>query len=267
MTSQPSPRIVVVIGSAPDALRARDWPRTALPRIVAVNNAWRVRDDWDYLLTPDDFPPERLPPRVAPGQSCVGSAEYVKENNAFGGVFYAGGTMAFSAGYWALSVLKPDVMAFLGCDMVYPAAGRTHFYGRGTPDPLRADPSLRSLEAKSARLMLLAARRGCACVRLSAGESRLLFAPAPHDALASVARPDPEAGGALVELALERERQLGYFVGSGRYWEEAERFDPAEVDALDRLWLEAAGAGGAAADAASVTAMRALRSRTGSARA
>jgi hypothetical protein len=39
---------------------------------------------------------------------------------------------------------------------------------------------------------------------------------------------------------LAREAELGYLVPSGRYWEEAERFDPAEIDALDSLWLQAA---------------------------
>jgi len=29
-------------------------------------------------------------------------------------------------------------------------------------------------------------------------------------------------------------------VPSGRYWEEAHRFDPAQIDALDTLWRDAA---------------------------
>jgi hypothetical protein len=33
---------------------------------------------------------------------------------------------------------------------------------------------------------------------------------------------------------------LGYLVPSGRYWEEADRFDPAALDRLDALWLRAA---------------------------
>jgi hypothetical protein len=129
------------------------------------------------------------------------------------------------------------LIAVLGCDMHYPATGPTHFYGTGTPDPLRADITLRSLEAKSARLMILAAKAGCAMVNLSTGPSRLVFpratpqnlpeAPAPYDA-------------DLAEEALAREAALGYFVPSGRYWEETARFDVAEIDALDALWLRAA---------------------------
>ena len=34
--------------------------------------------------------------------------------------------------------------------------------------------------------------------------------------------------------------ELGYLVPSGRYWEEAGRFDPAALDRLDALWLQAA---------------------------
>ena len=77
--------------------------------------------------------------------------------NDLGGFVYAGGTMAFTAGYWALGALRPDVMAFFGCDMVYPTEG-SHFYGNGNADPLRDDITLRNLEAKSARLSIIAAR-------------------------------------------------------------------------------------------------------------
>ncbi len=58
--------------------------------------------------------------------------------------------------------------------MHYPP-GQTHFYGTGSADPLRPDITLQSLEAKSARLMILAAMEGCAMVNLSTGPSRLVF--------------------------------------------------------------------------------------------
>ena len=67
-------------------------------------------------------------------------------------------------------------MAFFGCDMVYAATGKTHFYGTGTADPLRPDVTLQSLEGKAARLQLLAAEQGCACVNLFvAGQPAGLF--------------------------------------------------------------------------------------------
>jgi hypothetical protein len=146
--------------------------------------------------------------------------------------------MAFTAGYWALHALHPRVIAVYGCDMHYPASGPTHFYGQGSPDPLRQDITLRSLEAKAARLMVLAARQGCAMVNLSTGPSRLVF-PRVSRGSAALARPVafcPEAA----ERALRGEAELGYLVPSGRYWEEAGRFDPVALDRLDALWLRAA---------------------------
>ncbi len=231
---------VLVVGSAPDATRCRDWPKALFSSIVAINNAWRIRDDWDYLAFPDDFPPENRPTDLRPGQDLIRSDSYVPSNNRFGGVLYAGGTMAFSTGYWALDALRPAVLAFVGCDMVYPTAGRTHFYGKGTADPLREDISLRNLEAKSARLSLHAAMLGCACVRLSSGPSRLTFPQCPPDQLASLPSPTLRVNGAGFRAASEEESRLGYTVESGRYWEHEQEFSTDRLDALDRMWLRAA---------------------------
>ena len=229
---------VLILGSGPNVTEARDWPRD-FDLILAINNAWAVRPDWDELIHAYDFAPERMPPVVGAGQRIVTEAEFVPAQNALGGFVYAGGTMAFTAAYYALDAHRPRVLAFFGCDMVYPSCGRTHFYGTGSPDPLRADPTLQSLEAKSARLMVLAARAGCAAVNLSTTPSRLVLqrtqradwrdaTPLPFDM-------------ALTEMALTREKTLDYHVASGRYWEEIDRFDPAELRALDAMWLAAAG--------------------------
>ncbi|WP_103332792.1 hypothetical protein [Pseudotabrizicola formosa] len=230
---------VIIMGSGPGVLAARAWPKRDAT-LVVINNAWQVRPDWDVLIHPDDFPADRRPAMLNPGQSIVTSADYVPLQNAQGGFVYAGGTMAFTAGYWALTALRPQVIGFVGCDMVYPTTGNTHFYGTGTADPLRTDISLRSLEAKSARFLLLAAQAGCAAVNLSdAPESRLIFPRAvPHALHAQVPQDfDP----ALTEAALQREAELDYTVPSGKYWKEEDRFDPAEIDRLDALWLQAAG--------------------------
>jgi hypothetical protein len=122
--------------------------------------------------------------------------------------------------------------------MHYAATGPTHFYGTGAPDPLRQDITLRSLEAKSARLMVLAAMMGCAMVNLSSGPSRLIF-PRVSRSAAAWARPQPFCPDTAA-AALAREAALGYVVPSGRYWTETARFDPAELDRLDALWLKAA---------------------------
>lgn len=229
---------VLMLGSGPQAPLAKDWPKAGFDRILAINNAYLVRPDWDMLIHPWDFPADRVP-RAGAGQQIVTEADFVPAQNAFGGFVYAGATMAFTAGYWALHVLRPRVVAAFGCDMHYPATGATHFYGAGTPDPLRPDITLRSLEAKSARLMVLAARAGCAMVNLSDGPSRLVF---PRVALDDLGTVQPQVfDTAAVDAALSREAALGYLVPSGRYWEVADRFDPAELDALDALWMAAAG--------------------------
>ncbi|MDO8883555.1 MAG: hypothetical protein U0934_16005 [Pseudotabrizicola sp.] len=232
-------RTVIIMGSGPGVLAAAAMPKGDA-HLVAINNAWQVRPDWDALIHPEDFPVDRRPTSLHPGQSVVTSAEYVPLQNALGGFVYAGGTMAFTAAYWALRALHPKVIAMVGCDMVYPASGPTHFYGTGTPDPLRDDITLRSLEAKSARFMVLAARAGCAVVNLSnAPESRLIYPRTTRDALPNQ---HPMAFDArLTEAALHREAELGYVVPSGKYWKEADRFDPAEIDRVDAMWLRAAG--------------------------
>lgn len=238
--------IVLMLGSAPMAIEAQGWPRAPFDHILAINNAHQLRADWDAMIHPFDFPANRVPlPQGT--QRIVTQEDFVPAQNRFGGFVYAGGTMAFTAAYWALAAWQPRVLAVFGCDMVYPANGPTHFYGTGTPDPLRADITLQSLEAKSARLMILAAMQGCACVNLSGGPSRLVFPRATARGLTGrlsgglsggVALPRFDA--ALAQQALRREADLGYLVPSGRYWDEASRFDAAAIRALDALWLAAA---------------------------
>lgn len=224
---------VLILGSAPSALGARDWPREAFTHIVAINNAWRIRSDWDVLIHPEDFPKANCPDSLAPHQRIVTAEEYVPVQNEFGGFVYAGGTMAFTAGYWVLATLRPAVMAYYGCDMMYPETGNTHFYGNGKADPLREDVTLRSLEAKSARLALFGAAQNCHVVRLSQGGSRLLLPQVSLDQMSAGTLPPTNKMGAV----LQAEKELDYMVVSGRYWEAEDSFDPAEIDALDRRWL------------------------------
>ncbi len=228
---------ILILGSGLPVTAARDWPRAPFDHVLAINNAWGVRPDWDALIHPFDFPADRRPV-PGPGQRIVTEADFVPVQNALGGFVYAGGTMAFTAGYWALGHHAPRVIGVMGCDMHYPPQGRTHFYGLGTPDPLRPDITLRSLEAKSARLMVLAAMRGCAMVNLSTGPSRLVF-PRVAPAQAGASRALPFDAG-MADAALATEAALGYHVASGRYWEEVARFDPSRIDGLDALWLAAA---------------------------
>jgi len=226
---------VLLLGSGPNVVEAADWQVDQFDHIVAINNAWRVRPDWTHLVHPSDFPEDRMPPQLAPDQTVIQARDYVQLQNQYGGFVYAGGTMAFTASYWALAALKPSVIAVLGCDMVYPKTEKTHFYGKGTADPLREDKTLRSLEAKSARLMVKAAQQGCAMVNLSKGESRLVF---PRADVHSASAFEPLANDeALVAAAEAEETRLDYFVPSGKYWKVEDRFDVDAIDALDALWL------------------------------
>lgn len=226
--------VVLILGSGPNVVECRPWRRELFETIVAINNAWAVRPDWDVLIHPEDFPTERRPVDVNTGQSIITAEEFVPAQNTFGGFVYAGGTMAFTAGYWALHALRPDVLAFMGCDMVYAEGPKTHFYGKGEADPLRPDISLRSLEAKSARFEACATELGCAVVNLSTDPSRLTFPRATPETAAEASPRHPDA--ARVAEARAAEKNAGYFVQSGRYWEEEDRFDPDVIDRIDALW-------------------------------
>lgn len=226
---------VLLLGSGPNVIAAADWAVGQFDFIVAINNAWRVREDWTHLIHPSDFPTDRMPTNLGPTKTIIQAEDYVPLQNDYGGFVYAGGTMAFTASYWALAALKPSLIAVLGCDMVYPKTKNTHFYGTGTADPLREDKTLRSLEAKSARLMVKAAQQDCAMVNLSRGESRLVFPRCTLEGCAGV-EPAPYHKG-LASQANATENELGYYVPSGKYWKEEERFDVNAIDALDALWL------------------------------
>lgn len=228
--------VVLILGSGPSVVRCRAWPRAPFDTIVAINNAWAVRPDWDMHVYPEDFAPDRRPADIAPHQKLIEAEAFVPAQNRFGGFVFAGGTMAFTAAYWALEALRPRVMAFLGCDMVYSKTTQTHFYGRGAADPLRDDLSLRDLGAKSVRLGMIAAAQGCACVNLSdQAESALLFERSTAQGLGSVETPKPFPQNRFDALRAQ-EAALGYDTPTGRYWEEPDRFDLEVLDRLDRDW-------------------------------
>ncbi len=243
------PHIALILGSGPNVLDCVSWTKYPDTVIVAINNAWRVRSDWDCLVCPEDFPEDHRPSLLerSPKQKVQGPDEFVPANNRFGGILYCGATMAFTTGYWVLDQLRPDIMAYLGCDMVYtPTDSRTHFYGTGTADPLRSDISLQDLAAKSNRLMIKANEHSCLCVNLSQSpESRLTFPRLSYEQLmqfdtSKVSQTLESSRLNIkheeVELAEELERELGYYVDSGKYWEEAENWDFGAILSVDRHW-------------------------------
>ena len=227
---------VLIIGSAPDALEAQSFNRELFQQVVAINNAWNVRSDWDYCIFPDDFPENRRP-NENNEQRLIGSEQYVPLQNKYGGFVYSGGTMAFTAGYWVLGHFNPKAIAYIGCDMVYDGK-ETHFYGRGTPDPLREDPTLKNLKAKSARLEAIAASQNCSVFNLSKRpKSNLVFRRnSPENILEE---PTPRrVNTELLKVVLEKEKSLGYFIKNGKYWKHLAEFDQKKIDLLDNLWSE-----------------------------
>ena len=240
--------VILIVGSAPDAVRINSLDLSLFNSCIAINNAWRLKREWDYVIYPEDFPIQRQPKNSPVIKKIITAKDYVPIQNNFGGFVYAGGTMAFTAGYWALGTLKPDVIAYLGCDMIYSdKISSNHFYGKGKADPLRDDITLQSLEAKSARLMAIAKSNNCSVVNLSElDQSRLLFPrlkvndfkKKPHifnDIKKKIFKLDLKA----IKKALLFEKKLNYVVQSGRYWEEVDKFDPVELSKIDQLWLQA----------------------------
>lgn len=240
--------IVLIIGSSPDALRTKEWPKTPFSSLVAINNAWNIRADWDYLVYPDDFARERRPTAIELSQRIVEHTEYVPAQNVYGGVVYIGGTMAFTAAYWVLHALKPDVLAFVGCDMVYPENSSTHFYGKGSADPLRDDMTLQSLEAKSIRLQAHALKQHCYCINLSSlNESRLVYPVLSDQQFFSDRRAefiarvvnniDRRYSASRIGRVKAREEALSYKIDSGDYWHYLDQLDAKKLYELDQQWL------------------------------
>ena len=238
---------VLIVGSAPDATQIQQWDLSVFDAVVVINNAWQLTEHWHYHIYPEDFPEERHPKALTPTQQSIIYKDYVPAQNRLGGFVYAGGTMAFTAAYWALVVLKPKIMAFVGCDMVYPKNQQSHFYGEGTADPLRDDISLKNLEAKATRLQLLAAENNCLCINLTRlGESRLVFPRMSLAQLQEVTANEASLSGLMprvdedkIAQAKTKEQQLNYFIESGEYWKYREQFDPKQLAIVDQLWLDA----------------------------
>ncbi|SDB55052.1 hypothetical protein [Bauldia litoralis] len=242
-------RFVLLAGSAPDVVALRDRDLGGLTA-VAVNNAWRIRDDFDYVVFPRNFPDENRPPEGYRG-ALVREINYLKHVASAGGLLFCGSTMAFNAGYWAVRYLKPALIGFSACDMIYDDDDETHFYGKGEADPLRDNLTLRSLEAKSARLFAYALAAGSLAVNFSTRpRSRLVFPRLPLEAtrnrsamrrVAVEARRSAE-GRAILDAAQRTARMEAappFDVDPNNYWALVGDAAATEfLDKVDRQWLE-----------------------------
>ena len=228
---------ILIIGSAPSAIMANSWDLSIFDRVVAINNAWKISPLWTNSIFPEDFPIDKRP--VPNSKQTVHSAlEYVQAQNHFGGFVYAGGTMAFTAAYWSLYTFAPSIIAYLGCDMIY-SGSKTHFYGKGTPDPLRNDKTLTNLRAKSARFEAIASQLKCTVLNLSTlPKSNLVHRRATLDELNSDSFSPKKINQAELNHGLELEKKLNYFVPNGKYWKKIHSFKEEEIHKLDRIWLK-----------------------------
>ena len=140
---------VLIVGSAPDAVKTAHWDTSCFSHTVVINNAWKACPSWSCLIYPEDFPIDRHPSaKDMNGKRMVTAEEFVPDQNEFGGFVYAGGTMSFTAGYWSLGALKPDVIAYIGCDMVYETkpGQATHLDGAARPTPCAAMSPCKALK-------------------------------------------------------------------------------------------------------------------------
>ena len=248
-------RKVIVIGSGLTAPEASTWPKVDGVQIVTINNAWKIRDDWDYAIVNEEMPEHNRPNPSIFGGKIIDSAEpYLEAYSRFGGFCFGGATMAIAVGYWAAAFLDADFVGFIGCDMDYSVHdGKTHFYGVGNPDPLRNDLSLRSLDAKTGRLYLLSLERGAHFLNLSpAPISRLTFPRIDYDTfsrlnVSSKARVTETLASTLSEVnddiakakSLESGADLDVTDARG-YLSQLEKIGVETIDRIDRLWLTAA---------------------------
>ena len=71
MNNTPEKMSVLILGSGSNVLQARDWDSHPFDWVVAINNAWLVRDDWSDLIYPFDFPDKKKPKSVKKDQNIV----------------------------------------------------------------------------------------------------------------------------------------------------------------------------------------------------
>ena len=228
----------LIVGSGPSAIDLKDADLSSIAKI-AVNNAWLLRADFDYVVYPFDFPPDRRPPSTYAGLQ-VSNAHYMEAINSAGGMIFCGATMAFATGYWAVHTLGSKAVGFFASDMVY-SGTKTHFYGEGTADPLRADVTLRNLEAKSARLFLWALTKGTLLVNCSEQpETRLVF---PRLSLSGLSGHDGPVGPSfrpLIDRANEifaLEKAAPFDAKREEYWMLADTKEKIEyISLIDNAW-------------------------------
>lgn len=179
--------LIVGSGLSASQVHERDYRKEGFT-LIAVNHGWMAcEDSFTWWIRSNDFEGTR-PPKFSEGQHEVIS--YSRELDKFGGQNACGWSIALNAGYWALAQ-KPEVIAFVGCDMDYTKDenGNTHIYGvgldikkQGFSDPIlmcklhgKGNPNyLRDIYL---RLQNKAHERGCQVLNASKSEKTRLPYP------------------------------------------------------------------------------------------
>lgn len=127
MTSDAS---VLIVGSGRSALDI-NYYNLNLFRIIVVNNGHLSCDEWEFWVHPDDFVGAK--PILKKTQKEISYKEYINSINKNGGPIKCGHSIVLNASYWALDILKPKYIYYLGADMNYTPDenGNTHIYGIG----------------------------------------------------------------------------------------------------------------------------------------
>ncbi len=222
---------VLILGSAPYAIEAAGWPVGLFDHVVAIHDAWSIREDWTHMIHRRDFSVDRRPVLLEGDQKVVTEAEFSPVQTLYGGAPYTGEGMAFVAGYWALAALMPSQIYYFGCDMIDLGAGRTQGHEDQLGEACRPHGMGENTAAKARRLEYFAAQETCGIGNLSPYRSALPYQRVTLEGLdrlrpASVSPRDAEP-------ARLREQRCGYPAALGCGPSGAGR----EMADIDAAWL------------------------------
>lgn len=193
-------KTLTIVGSGRTARLVNDYFSKDREAIVwALNNAWTAVNDYDKIFYSDDFPAQRKPPAHVLSRMGLSGPIYYPKIQYFNGILLCGATIALAAGYTAISMMPFSQISFFACDMNY-GEGQTHFYGVGSPDPLRRDPSLQNIRAKFLRLFYFGLKQRCLIINASPELETLLSLP--RDLSGGVLNQNiiPRISGAMLKL-------------------------------------------------------------------
>lgn len=176
---------LIIVGSGKSAIAYKDWDLKENQKVLVMNNAFKLRDDWDYWCSPTDLKDYKIAKKIVDSSDTkIHATPYGPSIKRFGGHGECGNTTFFNSSYWALDWLIPKFIGYIGCDMDYYQPGNEEtntFYGKGTPDPLLM---VKDIEKKFEKLSYHAQRQNCKLYNHSLeGFTKLPFERVPFNSL------------------------------------------------------------------------------------